>query len=225
MPDNLGNDIPFKPRAPNLNGYTLTKALRASLQQNFGDAASGAYAGPLACKYYSPKSGLGIVRCARDAARYVWGAATLLQTIDGQRVSIYVRACGGMLLALFTNFHVGTIKKVQNKAISIDKSYILKIEQAKQSKQGVPIPMAAHTEVLEIPTDFEAMDEDMGTIVDEEDIGAPMDNHQSLVSLKAAPQSENDDDPLSTKEDINLPQDVLESLKKSKEEILSIAQS
>lgn len=95
IPEDYGPHIPLSARAPNLNAYNITKALRSSLQENFGDAIAGAFSGPLNCKYYSPKSGICIVRCAREGVRYVWGAITLLHTIDGKRVRICVRACGG----------------------------------------------------------------------------------------------------------------------------------
>jgi len=92
--------VPFTQRAPHTSAYVITKGLRASLHHNFGDAAAGAYAGPLNCKFYSPSSGLAIVRCAREGVRYVWAAATLLGTVDGQPVRICVRACGGASSAL-----------------------------------------------------------------------------------------------------------------------------
>ena len=95
IPEDYGPDALPTARAPNLNAYNITKALRASLHKNFGDATAGAFAGPLNCKYYSPKSGICIVRCAREGVRYVWGAVTLLHTIDGNRVRVCVRACGG----------------------------------------------------------------------------------------------------------------------------------
>ncbi|WFD26294.1 hypothetical protein MNAN1_001273 [Malassezia nana] len=47
IPNDYGPEAPPCPRAPSLNAYVITKALRASLQENFGDAKAGAYAGPL----------------------------------------------------------------------------------------------------------------------------------------------------------------------------------
>lgn len=123
IPDDYDHYIPFSHRAPNVNAYSITKAIRASLRDNFGDVSAGAYAGPLTCKYYSPKSGIGILRSSRDGVRQVWAATTLLNTIDGHRVRICVRSCGG------------TIRKVQRKAISIDKTCILRLEQARQKNK------------------------------------------------------------------------------------------
>jgi len=144
---------------------------------NFGDAASGAYAGPLMCKYYSPKSGIGIVRCARDGVRYVWGATTFLDSIDGHRVRICVRSCGG------------TIRKIQRKAISIDKFYILRLEQAKMLNISALRHAAAE---LEKPTDtMDVIDDDVGVPLDEDDDAASFDDNASL------PCQETQDIPLS----------------------------
>lgn len=82
-------------RAPLVSAHTVTKALRSSLQHNFGDLASGALGGPLNCKYYSQTTGTGIVRCARQGVRTVWAAATLIRDIDGTRVRISICHCGG----------------------------------------------------------------------------------------------------------------------------------
>lgn len=166
IPDDYGHQIPFANRAPNVTAYAITKALRTSLRINFGDAASGAYAGPLMCKYYSPKSGIGIVRCARDGVRYVWGATTFLDSIDGHRVRICVRSCGG------------TIRKIQRKAISIDKFYILRLEQAKQLNISALRHAAAE---LEKPTDaMDVPDDDVGVPLDEDDDAASFDDNVSV---------------------------------------------
>ena len=86
---------PFLRKAPPLSAHTLTKALRSSLQENFGDVAAGTLGGPLTCKFYSPKTGTCIVRCAREGAELVWAAATLTTAIEGIHVRICVRHCGG----------------------------------------------------------------------------------------------------------------------------------
>ena len=177
IPDDYGHQIPFANRAPNVTAPAITKALRTSLRVNCGDAASGAYAGPLMCKYYSPKSGIGIVRCARDGVRYVWGATTFLDSIDGHRVRICVRSCGG------------TIRKIQRKAISIDKFYILRLEQAKMLNISALRHAAAE---LEKPTDtMDVIDDDVGVPLDEDDDAASFDDNASL------PCQETQDIPLS----------------------------
>ena len=177
IPDDYGHQITFANRAPNVTAHAITKALRTSLRVNFGDAASGAYAGPLMCKYYSPKSGIGIVRCARDGVRYVWGATTFLDSIDGHRVRICVRSCGG------------TIRKIQRKAISIDKFYILRLEQAKMHNISALRHAAAE---LEKPTDtMDVIEDDVGVPLDEDDDAASFDDNASL------PCQESQDIPLS----------------------------
>lgn len=149
----------YLPKAPSVNAYGIAKALRASLQQNFGDAAAGAYGGPLTCKYYSQKSGIAIVRCAREGMRYVWASATLLNEIDGQRVRICTYACGGTCKA-----HTGTIRKLQRKAIAIDRYYILQLEQAQHDMAKIPPPPAIPAPSKYVDLD----DDDLGMAVDAE---------------------------------------------------------
>ncbi|WFC94971.1 assembly of actin patch protein [Malassezia brasiliensis] len=144
----------YLPKAPGVNAYGIAKALRASLQQNFGDAAAGAYGGPLTCKYYSPKSGIAIVRCAREGMRYVWASATLLNEIEGQPVRICTYACGG------------TIRKLQRKAIAIDRYYILQLEQAQHDMAKIPPPPA-----VTAPDGYgDLEDDDLGMAVDAEPV-------------------------------------------------------
>lgn len=195
IPDDYGHQIPFANRAPNVTAHTITKALRTSLRVNFGDASSGAYAGPLLCKYYSPKSGIGIVRCARDGVRYVWGAATFLDSIDGHRVRICVRSCGG------------TIRKIQRKAISIDKFYILRLEQAKMLNITALRHAAAE---LEKPTDtMDVPDDDVGVPLDEDDDAASFDDNASLPCLET--------------QDIPLSEECKTLLAKSQSEIMQVS--
>jgi nitroreductase len=71
------------------------RALRASLALNFGDAGAGALSGGVACRYVQPRTGIAIVRCARDAATHVMIAAALLGEVEGRRMRCCVRWCGG----------------------------------------------------------------------------------------------------------------------------------
>lgn len=195
IPDDYGHQIPFANRAPNVTSYAITKALRTSLRVNFGDAASGAYAGPLMCKYYSPKSGIGIVRCARDGVRYVWGATTFIDSIDGHRVRICVRSCGG------------TIRKIQRKAISIDKFYILRLEQAKQLNMSA---LRRATAELEKPTDImDVQDDDVGVPLDEDDDAASFDDNLTV--------------PFQETQEIPLSEESKELLAKSQSDIMQVS--
>lgn len=168
----------YLPKAPSVNAYAIAKALRASLQQNFGDAAAGAYGGPLTCKYYSPKSGIAIVRCAREGMRYVWASATLLNEIEGQRVRICTYACSGMCTA-----YTGTIRKLQRKAIAIDRYYILQLEQAQHDMAKIPPPPAVTAP--DVYGDLD--DDDLGMAVDTEP------NDEDLLDERGAQTRDADD--------------------------------
>lgn len=123
--------------ASTLTPQLITRLLRASLVYNFGDVAAGAFGGVLTCKYYSTHTGTAIVRCSRDAARLVWASATMISspveisaddggTVSGARgpsLRIRVIHCGG------------TIKKVQNKAIELDRKLIMRL-RAKQNRHA-----------------------------------------------------------------------------------------
>ncbi|WFD43050.1 ribonuclease P [Malassezia psittaci] len=147
----------FLPHAPEVTAYAITKALRASLLSNFGDAAAGAYSGPLICKYYSPKSGVAIVRCAREGIRYVWASATLLQHIEQHPTRISVCSCSG------------TIRKLQRKAIAIDRHYILLLEKSKLK------PESNSAQQLPVQEEIFPMlpDDDLGVALDKDDEEEP----------------------------------------------------
>lgn len=216
IPNDYGPDAPPCPRAPSLNAYVITKALRASLQENFGDAKAGAYSGPLNCKYYSPASGLCIVRCAREGVRYVWGAVTLLHTIDGHRVRICVRACGGK--SMNRQLTAGTIRKVQRKAIAIHQNYIIQLEAAKAKYKSDP--SAAPTQPLEIPltaNDID-MEDDLGVALEgTEDVGTARSENVSGIS-------ETDTELCVSPNELKVSEKVRQELLKSRNEILSITE-
>ena len=97
-----------------LNSSGILRCVRRSLERYFGDAGSGWCGGSLACRYYSDKTGLAIMRCARESMRIVWAAMTLMEEMDGIICRINVLHCGG------------TIKKTQLRAIELDRQFILR---------------------------------------------------------------------------------------------------
>ncbi|KAA1467207.1 hypothetical protein DENSPDRAFT_832205 [Dentipellis sp. KUC8613] len=66
-----------------LTGKQIYAALRQSVIAHFGDVGWGAVGASLNVKYFSPTTGLCIIRVARDPYRTAWGALTLLTSIDG----------------------------------------------------------------------------------------------------------------------------------------------
>ncbi|EST05650.1 Ribonuclease P/MRP protein subunit [Kalmanozyma brasiliensis GHG001] len=112
----------------------ITRLLRASLVYNFGDVAAGAFGGVLTCKYYSSHTGTAIVRCSRDAARLVWASATMISSPIEMAADGEASSAGRTASLRIRVIHCGgTIKKVQNKAIELDRKMIMRL-RSKQRK-------------------------------------------------------------------------------------------
>lgn len=118
--------------ASSLTPQVVTRLLRASLLLSFGDVAAGSFGGVLTCKYYSTHTGTAIVRCTRDGARLVWAAATLISSASelpspGTPSNLRIRVvhCGG------------TIKKLQTKAIELDRRIILRLRTRQATQQSI----------------------------------------------------------------------------------------
>ncbi|GAC94050.1 potential RNAseP/MRP complex component [Pseudozyma hubeiensis SY62] len=129
--------------ASTLTPQLITRLLRASLVYNFGDVASGAFGGVLTCKYYSTHTGTAIVRCSRDAARLVWASATMISS----PVEMSSDDSGSGSSAKVPSLRIrvvhcgGTIKKVQNKAIELDRRLIMRL-RAKQHRRATALTSA-----------------------------------------------------------------------------------
>jgi RNase P/RNase MRP subunit POP5 len=91
-------DVTFQPdvegKLPS-STLTLLRTVRASLQDNFGDIASGALGGSIAIKYYSASTHTAIIRCSRVGVKEVWGALTLCNEWEGKSVRLVTLHCGG----------------------------------------------------------------------------------------------------------------------------------
>ncbi|KAK0560886.1 RNA-binding protein pop5 [Tilletia horrida] len=131
----------------------ITKLLRISLQFNFGDLGIGAHGGNAQCRYYSPALRTAIIRCARESAKVVWAAVTLITEHRGRRVRPRVIHVGG------------TIKKVQLRAMGLDRAAISNL-QTVMAQTGPEIgdedDLAAN---LQPPNSLDVL----------EDVGAPLD--------------------------------------------------
>lgn len=82
--------------------------IRQSLQFNFGTTASGFLSSSLFIKYYSQKTGKGILQADRAHFRLAWAALTFVQ-IEG----------GGFIRVLGIS---GTIRKAEERLIGLDKN-------------------------------------------------------------------------------------------------------
>ncbi|KAK9794680.1 hypothetical protein WJX73_009101 [Symbiochloris irregularis] len=69
-----------------VNEVTILNAIRQSLVANFGDHGLGLALGTMQIKYFNPVTNLCIVRSSREQYRQVWGAITLINTINHRTV-------------------------------------------------------------------------------------------------------------------------------------------
>lgn len=172
-----------------LTPQLITRLLRASLLYNFGDVAAGAFGGVLTCKYYSSHTGTAIVRCSRDAARLVWAAATLISSpVEAEVGASCSSKKAGPSLRMRVIHCGGTIKKVQNKAIELDRKLILRV-RAKQAKIA---PSSSRTQVLtKAVTPAASLADEIAKpavvpiapLDDDEDLGEALDPGKPVVDL------------------------------------------
>lgn len=215
--------------ATTLTPQQITRLLRASLVSNFGDVAAGAFGGVLTCKYYSSHTGTAIVRCSRDAARLVWASATMISSpveiaADGETVSrgktaslrMRVIHCGG------------TIKKVQNKAIELDRKMIMRM-RAKQKRLAASSkaqPSTERAKVIAEVTAPVAVVPPTSSIDDDEDLGEALDPTAPSLEVPAVATQAPSQINLSTKSKSNNNPVDLETqalLAQSRREINSIS--
>jgi len=120
--------IPVDVRPTNstpVTSKTVWNALKESVILNFGETGWGAVGGSLTVKYFSPTTGICIIRVTRDHHRIAWGAVTLITSLDGFR---YIPQ----------TVHVsGTIKKAQLAAIQHDREVVARLRnKSKSSSSG-----------------------------------------------------------------------------------------
>ncbi|KAF5831184.1 hypothetical protein DUNSADRAFT_13487 [Dunaliella salina] len=83
--------------AEGLNELGLVKALRDSLEVQFGDVGLGSSFQSLQVKWYSPFSRLGVVRCDREACKQVCSSIAQLKDINFRKVVVEpLHVCGTM---------------------------------------------------------------------------------------------------------------------------------
>lgn len=180
--------------AATITPQQITRLLRASLLYNFGDVAAGAFGGVLTCKYYSSHTGTAIVRCSRDAARLVWASATMISSpiemaADGEASSSSIGRPASLRIRVI---HCGgTIKKVQNKAIELDRKMIMRL-RSKQRKlaAGSKAQLPAEDAKAAVPTAEVAVPASavlpLGTADDDEDLGEALDPAASSLEDSAS---------------------------------------
>ncbi|GAA6006610.1 hypothetical protein JCM11491_003116 [Sporobolomyces phaffii] len=99
---------------PSISESAIIHLLRDSLSVNFGDVGSGEVGGTFSVKYLSPSTSTLILRVSREHYRTLWASLTLLRKVGGHPVVTRVT-------------HVsGTIRKIQHRAIALDREHILR---------------------------------------------------------------------------------------------------
>lgn len=226
--------------ATTLTPQLITRLLRASLVYNFGDVAAGAFGGVLTCKYYSTHTGTAIVRCSRDAARLVWASATMISSpvemaaesggfpLGGEAPSLRIRVvhCGG------------TIKKVQNKAIELDRKLIMRL-RSKQKKSAANSTLSVFSD-KSLHSTASAVEEERPIPVpiaiapavdDDEDLGEALDPDGGAVAVSTSatatlPQVGQQNQPTATatarSKDSSIDPEIQALLQQSRKQINSI---
>ncbi|KAJ3155739.1 hypothetical protein HDU86_004208 [Geranomyces michiganensis] len=102
---------------PAIHGGNISSALKDSILLNFGEYGAGIAATSTAVKYFSPWTGTGVLRCARDQFELVWAALTFMTQLKG-------KAC------TFRVVHVGgTIKSVQQETLDLDRKLLEEMQK------------------------------------------------------------------------------------------------
>lgn len=115
---------------------TIISTLRLSLSKNYGDKGLADSITSFIIKYFSPKTGTGILRCHFDAVENVLGAMFFVQTLDGKNV---------VLEAIGVS---GSISKAERRAIRRNKDMIrrLKNEGRENEVEGLILDMKDENE-------------------------------------------------------------------------------
>ncbi|KAH8105217.1 hypothetical protein BXZ70DRAFT_511536 [Cristinia sonorae] len=114
-----------------INSKHIWSALKQSILAHFGDAGWGSVASSLTVKYYSPQTGICIIRVARDQHKVAWAGVTLLSNIEGH---VFVPNV----------IHLsGTIKQAQLAAIQHNREVVARY----RSQAGLP---AAYQDSYEV---------------------------------------------------------------------------
>lgn len=162
---------------------------------NFGDVAAGAFGGVLTCKYYSTHTGTAIVRCSRDAARLVWASATLISSpVDTVADGTTATAAAGKAASLRIRvIHCGgTIKKVQNKAIELDRKLIMRMRDKQRRLAANQTPKLPSESKMPNAVDKEEAASPVAPVIpiapmdDDEDLGEALDPNSPTADSPAS---------------------------------------
>ncbi|TPX41646.1 hypothetical protein SeLEV6574_g05984 [Synchytrium endobioticum] len=102
-----------------LHAGIIAAIIRDSVQLNFGDYGIGILGGAIAIKYFSPHTGIGILRAPRDHYQLAWAALTLVTQVKKKSAMLRVLHLGG------------TIKQCQLVTIEYDQAKLRTLKRAK----------------------------------------------------------------------------------------------
>ncbi|KAG4102268.1 hypothetical protein H8356DRAFT_1652483 [Neocallimastix lanati (nom. inval.)] len=110
----------------NVNYSIISKAIKTSIEQNFGAYGIGIIQSSFTIKYFSPVTKIGILRSSRKQFNMIWASLTFINNIQNNGCLIRVLHVGG------------TIKSTQKAAIKYDQEQLLsiysKIAKSKNTK-------------------------------------------------------------------------------------------
>ncbi|KAL7751518.1 RNA-binding protein pop5 [Sorochytrium milnesiophthora] len=106
-----------------LSTETVKRAIRDSIDENFGVLGAGLTGHSLTVKYFSAFTNVGIVRATRDHYRIAWAAMTFVTQILQQPCRIVVLHCSG------------TIIKCQKAALKYDAEQMRVLQKQMEASQ------------------------------------------------------------------------------------------
>lgn len=149
----------------------------------------------MTCKYYSTHTGTAIVRCSRDAARLVWASATLISSpVDTVADGTTATAAAGKAASLRIRvIHCGgTIKKVQNKAIELDRKLIMRMRDKQRRLAANQTPKLPSESKMPNAVDKEEAASPVAPVIpiapmdDDEDLGEALDPNSPTADSPAS---------------------------------------
>ncbi|KAG8969856.1 hypothetical protein FRC03_000102 [Tulasnella sp. 419] len=132
---------------PDITDKQVFNAVRASVVLNFGDSGWGAVGNSMSVKYYSPVTGMCVIRAAREHVRILWGALTLLTQIEGQ-----------MFIPRVVHSS-GTIKKAQIAAIQHDRISVARLRAKVEGNTALTNPYQKYLQKRTELSDFSGITE------------------------------------------------------------------
>ena len=105
-----------------ISTYSLSNVIKQTVEQLFGDWGIGCTPS-LQVKYYSPYTGLAIIRVSKDFYKYLWASIFFTTTLKNRQCQIKV-------------IHLsGTIKQAQKNAILYNKKVLQSLVQLSAKKR------------------------------------------------------------------------------------------